>query len=872
MTRTSRLRASAGTVALIGALTVALAGCRDSGSGDKYLPRAPGTLTFNKDIAPILFQQCASCHRPGQFAPFSLLTYREAKERAPLIAVAVESRRMPPWLPERGFGEFEGERRLTNVQIGLIKQWVEEGAVEGSPADLPPAPEWAEGWQIGEPDLVVEIPEPYTLHAQGPEVFRNFVIPIPVSDARYVRAVEFRPGNARAVHHAVMMIDRGPTSRRMDEEDPGPGFDGMFSIGEAFSPGGFFLGWTPGQVPSAGDGSMSWRLEPGTDLVLQLHLRPTGQPDTVEAAVGLYFAETPPQRVPALLRLGSQTIDIPAGQKDYTIRDTYVLPVEVEVLGLYPHAHYLGKQMQAFATLPDGTTRRLIQIDDWDFNWQGEYRYKEPILLPAATALSMRYTYDNSASNPRNPSDPPVRVVYGPGSTHEMGDLWIQVLPRDSIELAILNEDFTRKELRALADGFEQLARFNPGDAQARYNLGLALQALGEPDGAIEQYREAVRIRPDYAAAHNNLGSLYESRGEQEEALEHFRRALDAEPDYAQAHYNAGNVLQERGESVAAIEHYRRAIQTDPRYVEAHYNLGNVLMAQGELEEAIAQYGRALEVDAEFAPASYNLGNALQRIGRVDEAILRYRRTLELDPGMAAAHNNLGLALEAQGKPDEAMDQYRRAIESDENLVAAYKNMANALQSQGRLPEALDYLRQALSIDPADAQANYNLALGLQWQGRFEEAVPYLEKIAASRPENADLRHTLGLALLRAGRIGEALQELEQAARLRPGWALPLYTMAWMLATHPSPAIRDPARAIRLAERAAEMSGFQNPLVLDALAAAYASAGRFDRAVPTAERALAVASSAGVADLANGIRGRLELYRTGVPYRDAGLR
>ncbi|HXG67520.1 MAG TPA: hypothetical protein VNO70_20630, partial [Blastocatellia bacterium] len=186
------------------------AGRAQSGSG------SPGALTFNKDIAPIIFRSCAECHHPGGSAPFSLLTYQDVKKRASQIALVTRNRYMPPWLPEPGHGDFAGERRLSDAQIKLIQQWVEQGAAEGAPAELPPAPKFNEGWQLGQPDMVVKMPEPYTLPADGSDVFRNFVIPAPVSSTRYVKAVEILPGNKQIVHHANLLIDRSQSSRRRD--------------------------------------------------------------------------------------------------------------------------------------------------------------------------------------------------------------------------------------------------------------------------------------------------------------------------------------------------------------------------------------------------------------------------------------------------------------------------------------------------------------------------------------------------------------------------------------------------------------------------------------------------------------------------------
>ncbi len=807
-------------------------GCAERDSHERTARRSPGALTFNKDIAPIIYERCSACHRPEAAAPFSLLSYADVRERAALIRASVEGRRMPPWLPEPGFAEFAGERRLSEGEISTIVQWVEEGALQGDPEDLPPPPELAAGWQLGQPDLVLEMPEPFALYGSGPEIFRNFVIPIPLDEARWVRAVEFHPGNPRAVHHSVMMIDRTRSSRRVDAADPLPGYEGMFSTSEASAPDGFFLGWTPGKVPSEAGSGLAWRLEPGSDLVLQLHLRPTGQPEQVRSVVGVYFADRSPERQPLLLRLGSQTIDIAPGASDYTIEDSYQLPIDVEVLGIYPHAHYLGKQMTASATLPDGSVRWLLRIDDWDLMWQGEYRYAEPVSLPKGSKLSMQFSYDNSADNPRNPNDPPARVVYGPDSDDEMGDLWIQVLPRDRADLAVLTADFTRKELTALADGFRQMVRLRPEDVQAHYNLGLALQSLGAVAEAAGHYREALRIKPNYAAAHNNLGSILVAAGKPDEAINHLNKAIELEPDFAQAEYNIGNALQTRGRLAAAIERYHRALEIDPHYLEARYNLANVYLAQGAIEPAIEEYRLAVATDSAFVPARYNLGNALQGQGKLDEAIEQYRLAIELDPTFAPAHSNLGTALEALGKIEEAISHYRRAVEADPSLAIAHQNLAATLRSQGRYPEAVPHLEAALSV----------------------------------RPSDPELRHSLGRALIISGRAGDGLVHIRNAAELRPDWIPPLQVLAWTLATHPDDAIRDPEEAVRLGTRAAELSRFRNPLVLDALAAALAASGRYDAAAGIAQRAMNQASTARAAALADSIRGRLDLYRRGRAY------
>jgi len=456
-----------------------------------------GPISFTRDVAPIVFEHCATCHRPSGSAPFSVLSYPELKDWAPLMADAVGQRRMPPWLPEPGFGTFADERSLRDDQIAVIRRWAEAGAKEGDPADLPPVPRLGDNWQLGEPDLIVNVPT-YALSAQGGEVYRNLVTRIPVAAASYVRAVELRPGNAKAVHHARMMVDATESSRTLDAEDSIPGFDGMDMMSNARNPEGFFIGWTPGKNAKAERGDLAWRLEPGTDLVLQLHLRPTGKLEVIAPQVGFYFAERAPERSPALILLGSFDIDIPAGKSDYVVTDEYELPVEVEVLSVYPHAHYLGQELQGFARLPNGKREWLIRILDWDFNWQDDYRYVKPIQLPAGAVLTMRYTYDNSSDNPQNPSRPPQRVVFGAKSTDEMAEMAIQVLPRNRRDLELLNRDLSRKYNLEIAD-------YRAGQ---EYQLGNQLAEQGRLTEAADHYRAALNNRSDDARVFVGLASV----------------------------------------------------------------------------------------------------------------------------------------------------------------------------------------------------------------------------------------------------------------------------------------------------------------------------------------------------------------------------
>ena len=613
------------------------------GKPQAYVPRPAGQLSFNKHIAPLVFHNCATCHRPGGAGPFDLLSYSDVRRHGKTIVSVTQSRYMPPWQPEPGYGEFIGERRLSVDQIGMLEQWVAEGAAEGDPADLPGVPQWPDGWFLGEPDLVVTMPRPYTLAAEGPDVFRMFVIPVPLKSKRYVRALELRPRNPRVVHHAVGLVDPTSRSRHLDDEDPRPGFEGMRSTEFARPPDGHFLGWTPGKVPMESTEGMSWRLQKGADLVWELHMLSSGKPERIQPSVGLYFSDEAPTKTPFILGLGSRTIDIPAGEKDYWIEDSYVLPVAVQVLGVYPHAHYLGKQMRAFARLPDGTRRWLISIQDWDFNWQDEYLYREPIFLPRGTRLSMRYSYDNSADNIRNPNHPPRRVLYGPNSSDEMGDLWVQVLTQSKADLLTLQREYARKEIDRTIAGYQHSLRIRPDDVQTHDQLGQALHEQGRIDAAIRHYRQALHLQPSYAATHNHLANALLEQGNSDQAIQHYFRVLEIKPDFLEAHYNLGGALLAQGHTKEAIAAFQQALQIEPEFAKAHNNLGIAFAQQGDVARALAHFERAVAIQPDYAEAHNNLGNAFFTGGELTRAAVEYERALEIDPHYPDARRNLKL-------------------------------------------------------------------------------------------------------------------------------------------------------------------------------------------------------------------------------------
>jgi Flp pilus assembly protein TadD len=543
-------------------------------------PATAQSVTFAKDVAPLLVDRCGMCHHPGGSAPFSLLTYADAKRHATQIATVTANRLMPPWKADPSDGPFVGQHPLSDAEIRVLRRWADEGASDGDARDVPPPPAWSEGWRLGKPDLVLTLPQPYTLPAEGTDVFRIFVLPIPVDAVRFVRGLEFRPGNPTVVHHANIRIDRTPTSRRLDEADAGPGYNGLIARSADY-PDGHFLGWTPGQVAPLLPKDLAWRLEKDTDLVVEIHMQPSGKAEQVAPSIGLYFGDEAPTRTPAMLRLGRQTIDIPAGDAHYTITDSYVLPVDVEVQALQPHAHYRAHDVRGEATLPDGSTRPLIRIKDWDFRWQHVYRFVTPFRLPKGTTLSMRYTYDNSAGNARNPQRPPTRARWGQRSADEMGDLWIQVLTRDGRDLDLLSGDFRKKVAAEDVFGYEVEIEKHPGDAALHDDAALLYLELGRHDQAIAHFKTSAGLKPQSAAAHYNLGTALTVARRLDDAARAYQEALRIDPGYANAHNNLGNVLLAQKKYDAAIREFMEVVRLQPDSAAALKNLAAAYAAAG---------------------------------------------------------------------------------------------------------------------------------------------------------------------------------------------------------------------------------------------------------------------------------------------------
>ncbi len=613
------------------------------------IPAVAAPVTFNQQIAPILFKSCSPCHRPGEAAPFSLLSYQDAKQHAAQIAAATKRKFMPPWLPEPGHQEFANERKLNDAEIALIQEWVQQGALQGPSGAAPQPPKFSDEWQLGPPDLVLRVTQPYQLGPDGAEIFWNFILPVPITTTRWVRAIEVRPGNARVFHHANVIIDRSRSSRRQ-ERAPGAGFPGMdLNVEEeTFDPDGNFLSWKPGSEPVIEPEGMAWRADPGMDLVLNVHLRPNGRPETVSPMIGLYFTGQPRKKFPMLIQLEhDRAIQIPAGEKDFLISDDVTLPLDVDVLAIYPHAHYLGKLMEGYATLPDGARKWLIRIPEWDLNWQGVYRLKEPLRLPKGTVVSMRYHYDNSAENPRNPNSPPRLVSGGNQAVDEMGHLWLQVLPAGAADQrAALREGLMRQRIEKYPDDFN-----------ANYNLGDALMNQGNAAGAIPYFEAASRANPTSVVALTELALALFGANRLAEAEEQLKRALLLDPAYTDARYDLASVQAARANWDGAVGEFKRVLQQRPDDAKARQHLGEAL---------------------------YLWGDAFATGNDPEQAIVRYREAAELLPPTAELHTKSALMLARLGRFAESRSELDIALKVDPAFIPAQRMLADL---QKRLQE-----------------------------------------------------------------------------------------------------------------------------------------------------------------------------------------
>jgi peroxiredoxin len=413
-------------------------------------------VTYRRDVQPIIQNRCQSCHRPGEVGPFSLMTYMSAVHWSDDIKEFTQNRKMPPWKPTGG-KEFQLERRLTDKELQTIAKWVDNGCPEGDPKDAPPPKKFTKGWYLGEPDLVLTVPEEFVLGPTGPDQFRVFVIPTGLKEDKYVVAFEVRPGNPKIVHHTLNFFDATGNARKLEKEaqdklkanppgpnavDVGPGFSSSMGIGfrpsaadlaKSKPPIGALGGWAPGILPKYLPEGIGYPLPASSDFVIQVHYHRDGRLEKDRTQVGLYFAKKPIEKsMLGLVVPGRFKPDptfkgrfaamgyIPAGDEHFVAHGALIAMEDCTMYTVMPHMHLLGKSVKITMTPPDGKAETLIEVADWDYNWQEQFLLKTPIKVKSGTRFDIEAVYDNSSKNPLNPSNPPVDVRFGEQTTNEM--------------------------------------------------------------------------------------------------------------------------------------------------------------------------------------------------------------------------------------------------------------------------------------------------------------------------------------------------------------------------------------------------------------------------------------------------------------------
>jgi len=456
------------------------------------LPLSAGeVVTYHQDIAPIVYQNCTGCHREGESAPFPLTNYEEVSRKASTISRAVSNRYMPPWHADPEATYFLDVRRLDNDQIATIDAWVAAGKPEGDAADAPEMPEFTEGWQLGEPDLVLTMAKAYGVPADGPDIYRNFALPIDLPEDKWIKAIELRPSARSVVHHSLYFLDDSGKARELDGKDGKPGFQGM-----GFRKSGDLGGYVPGVSARMLPGDLARPLPKGSDLVLSTHFHPSGKAESEKTSVGLYFAENPPSRqlqsvqVPPGFGRGAG-IDIPAGETDYTVEDTFTLPGDIEAVSVSGHAHYICESMTMTATHPDGTVETLLHIPDWDLDWQDTYFFAGKKILPKGTVLKSVIKYDNSSDNQDNPFDPPQRIKWGRESTDEMGSITLVGVAAEEGDPLSLTKASKIEKAKVIGQVAAELRDTNVLERLSRIVTSLDKNA----DGSLQEAELPVRMR-----------------------------------------------------------------------------------------------------------------------------------------------------------------------------------------------------------------------------------------------------------------------------------------------------------------------------------------------------------------------------------------
>lgn len=398
----------------------------------------PSAVTFTKDVAPILHRNCVTCHRTGEMAPMALLTYKDARPWARSIREAVVQRVMPPWLADPHYGEFSNERRLTQKDIDTIVAWVDGGAKEGDAKDMPALPTFpAEGWKLGKPDVILAMTEEASVPSDGVVAYRHFAVPTNFTEDKYVQFAEIKRGDPAVVHHVIVSVrepGQGPlppageirfgagqrtggeeTSARANQGQPG---------NRGNNPDGMLIGWAPGMSPLHLKPGQAKLIKKGSVLIFQMHYTTNGQASKDRTAVGLYFSKEPVEKRVITTGAVYGNLAIPPGEPNYESKSSFTFKEDSHIVSFMPHMHVRGKDFEYKLVYPDGTSKILLKVPRYDFNWQLTYLLKEPVAAPKGSRIDCLAHHDNSERNKFNP-DPTKEVHWGPQTWEEMMIGWL---------------------------------------------------------------------------------------------------------------------------------------------------------------------------------------------------------------------------------------------------------------------------------------------------------------------------------------------------------------------------------------------------------------------------------------------------------------
>jgi len=375
-----------------------------------------GQVTFSKDVAPIFYKNCVQCHRAGEIAPMSLLSFRDARPWARAIKEKVVERVMPPWHADPHYGEFANDRRLSEQEVQTIARWVDQGAKEGNAKDLPPTPKFVEGWNIGTPDAIFYLPEAYPVPASGVVEYKYFSVPTNFKEDMYIQAAEIRPGERGVVHHIIVFAQNGTEPQRL------------------------IVGYAPGEQPASISPGYARKIPAGSKLIFQVHYTPNGTPALDRSYVGFKFAKEKPKAEMLTRPVMNARFAIPPGDPNYKVESTYTFTQDSHVHSLMPHMHLRGKDFEFRITYPDGQSRVILSVPRYDFAWQSYYILKEPLAAPKGSRLDCVAHFDNSEKNKFNP-DPKKEVRWGDQTWEEMMIGWISYTIDAPVDKTVVSQN-----------------------------------------------------------------------------------------------------------------------------------------------------------------------------------------------------------------------------------------------------------------------------------------------------------------------------------------------------------------------------------------------------------------------------------------------